>query len=473
MISEAHIHAFYAMLDSKSVSTDQEEIEPHLHEWRDKFKGSSNLLLKPSSVQDVSRIVKYCNEHSLAIVPQGGNTGLVGGGIAGLESKRAEIILSTKRIKNHIAVDDRDYSITADAGYTVAELETEATRFSRHFPLSLASEGSCTLGGIISTNAGGVHVVRYGTTRDLILGIEAVLPNGEIFSDLSTLRKDNTGYDLKQLLIGAEGTLGIITKASMKLVPVENNITTAWIAVQSAENALDILSRVKEGFSETLSAFEIMPLSGINMVLEHIEGTRPVLEGNHPWYILLELGTSSENTPLQTMLENKLADFIDAGLVEDAVIAKSISERADFWKLRESMSEAQKHEGGSIKHDISVPVAKVPEFLNIANEAISKHFPDARPTPFGHLGDGNLHYNIMQPKDADKATFLGEWQRMNEIVHDITVSFGGSISAEHGIGTLKKGELSRLKPATEIAAMRAIKQALDPNNIMNPGALFI
>jgi FAD/FMN-containing dehydrogenase len=472
MITDNHIKAFQAFLDAKAVSTDAQELAPHLVEWRDKFKGASNLLLKPSTTDEVAKIITYCNEHRLAIIPQGGNTGLVGGGIPGLDESRPEILLSMKRMRRNIQVSKSDYSITADAGLTVSELEAAAIEHDRHFPLSLASEGSCTLGGIISTNAGGVHVVRYGTTRALVLGIEAVLPNGEIFSDLSTLRKDNTGYDLKQLLIGAEGTLGIITKASMQLVPIEHNRLTAWLAIKTPSDALILLSKIKEQFSDMLSAFELMPDIGLDMVLKHITGTRAPISTKAPWYVLMELGTNNQRIPLQSLMEAWLGNTMETGILEDAAIASSLQDRDDFWRLRETMSEAQKHEGGSIKHDISVPVDKVPEFLTVANKAIADNFAGARPTPFGHLGDGNLHYNIMQPTGADKDAFLSNWQSMNEMVHDIVVSYGGSISAEHGIGTMKKDELKRVKPKAEIATMKAIKQAFDPNNIMNPGALF-
>jgi FAD/FMN-containing dehydrogenase len=472
MIDQKHIDQFKAMLDAQAVSTDPDEIAPHLTEWRDKFQGKTNLLLKPSSTEEVAKIVQYCNEHLLPIVPQGGNTGLVGGGIPGLETGRTEILLSTKRMKHQLDVNPKDYSFTADAGFTVAEIEGRALEHNRHFPLSLASEGSCTLGGVLSTNAGGVHVVRYGNTRDLALGIEAVLPNGDIYSDLSPLRKDNTGYNLKHLLIGAEGTLGIITKASMKLVPIEHQKLTAWLVVKNPENALEILSIIKEQYSEMLSAFELMPDNGLQMVLRHIPGTRAALKSQSAWYVLLELGSNNTSLPLQNLIETTFSHMLDNGLILDAAIANSLQDRDDFWRLREAMSEAQKHEGGSIKHDISVPVGKVPEFLRTANAAIEKHFPGARPTPFGHLGDGNLHYNIMQPEGTDKAEFLENWQAMNTMVHDITVSLGGSISAEHGIGTLKKSELMRVKSPAEMAAMRAIKKALDPNGILNPGALF-
>ncbi len=473
MIANTHINHFKALFDEQTVCTDQHEIAPHLVEWRDKFKGASNLLLKPKSTIDTAKIINYCNEHSLALVPQGGNTGLVGGGIAGLNSERPEIILSTKRLRTELNIAKEDYSLTADAGFTVAELEAAAAKNDRHFPLSLASEGSCTLGGIISTNAGGVHVVRYGTTRDLVLGIEAVLPNGEIFTDLGTLRKDNTGYDLKHLLIGAEGTLGIITKASMKLVPIEQKKVTAWLAIDTPTNALKVLSDIKEHHNEMLSAFELMCHSGLEMVINHIPNTRGPMKTKSEWYVLLELGTSNKNINLHTIAEASLSALLEKSLIRDAVIATSLKAREDFWRLREAMSEAQKHEGGSIKHDISLPVDKVPSFLDTANRAICEHFPGARPTPFGHLGDGNLHYNIMQPASVKKDNFLANWSSMNELVHDIVLKFEGSISAEHGIGTLKKSELARVKPATEIDMMKAIKKALDPNNILNPGALFL
>ncbi|TNE61282.1 MAG: FAD-binding oxidoreductase [Alphaproteobacteria bacterium] len=471
MIDPKHMDALIKIAGPGGASQDAAELAPHLTEWRDKFQGNCPLMLMPADTKTLSAIVRYCQEHRINIVPQGGNTGLVGGGTPGLEG-RDEILVSTKRMNRILAVDAEDFSITAEAGAPVAALQAAAADVDRLFPLSLASEGSCTAGGVISTNAGGVHVLRYGTTRALVLGIEAVLPTGEIVNSLSSLRKDNTGYNLAQLLVGAEGTLGIVTKATFKLSPPERQKHTCWLAVESPAVALKLLSSLREATGDRVSAFELMPRGGLEMVFSHIPGARDPLDAPYPWCVLTDVATSRPDPGLATALEAWLEAELDAGRILDGAIAATVGQGQDFWRLRESMSEAQKHEGGSIKHDISVPVSKVPAFLAEATAAIEAGYPGSRTTPFGHLGDGNIHFNIMQPKGGDKQAFLAQWEAMNAMVHDIVVSMGGSISAEHGIGTLKRDELTRLKPPAELAAMRAIKAALDPNNILNPGVLF-
>ncbi|MFC4348452.1 FAD-binding oxidoreductase [Kordiimonas lipolytica] len=471
MIDQAHIDALIVLAGPKGATTDANEVAPHLREWRDKFNGKTPLMLMPSDAETVSKLVRYCNDHQIAIVPQGGNTGLVGGGIPGLEG-RNEVLFSTKRLRGSIAVDPDDMTITADAGYTVAELQAAAAEHDLLFPLSLASEGSCTAGGVVSTNAGGVHVVRYGTTRALTLGIEAVLPDGSIMNDLSALRKDNTGYDLTQLLVGAEGTLGIITRVSFKLAPAEKQLHSCWLAVDSPTDALKLLRSARQATGDRVSAFELMPRYGVELVLNHIPGTSDPLAAPYDWYVLTDIASSSIDPALETQVSDWLEHEIAAGTIKDGVVASTLAQREALWRLRETMSEAQKHEGGSIKHDISVPVSKVPDFLTVAGKAVMNGWPGARLTPFGHLGDGNIHFNVMQPADADKEAFLGSWEAMNALVHDIVTKFGGSISAEHGIGTLKRAEMKRLKDPAQLQAMRAIKKALDPHNIMNPGALL-
>lgn len=471
MIDPHHISALTKLAGPYGATQDPDTLEPHLREWRDKFFGNTPLMLMPETTEQVSAILAYCNNHSIDIVAQGGNTGLVGGGTPGLEG-RQQILLSSKRMRGVLSVDTADMSVTASAGYTVAELQAIAEEKDLLFPLSLASEGSCTVGGVVSTNAGGVHVVRYGTTRALTLGLEAVLPGGDVIDDLSSLRKDNTGYDLSQLFVGAEGTLGVVTAATFRLVPPERHKYTCWLAVSSPADALWLLRRAREATGDRISVYELMPRIGLDFVFKHINGIRDPLGAPYPWYVLLEVASSDPTDKLGVRLEQWLEQEMEEDALLDGTVAATMAQAADFWRVRESMSEAQKHEGGSIKHDISVPVSKVPEFLKAASKAVVDHFPGSRLTPFGHLGDGNIHFNVMQPLDADKNTFLAQWEEMNQLVHDIVVAFGGSISAEHGIGTLKRDELARLKPPAHIAAMRAIKQALDPKGIMNPGVLF-
>ncbi|NVJ98302.1 MAG: FAD-binding oxidoreductase [Alphaproteobacteria bacterium] len=471
MISATHIDVLLNIAGSGSATIDADTIAPHLKEWRDKFEGKTPLMLTPRTTEEAAKQIHYCSQHGVALVPQGGNTGLVGAGIPGL-GDRDEVLISTKKLRTHLHLDADDLTVTADAGFTVAELQAAAAEHGLLFPLSLASEGSCTVGGVVSTNAGGVHVVRYGTTRALTLGVEAVMPDGSVIDETSGLRKDNTGYKLSQLLIGAEGTLGVVTRATFRLYPAEVQRQTCWLAVGTPADALTLLNSARKATGDRVSAFELMPAFGLELVLKHIPNTRPPLAGQFPWHVLMDVASSSPDPALEARLEEWLASNMEAGLIKDGTTASSLAQIEALWRLRESMSEAQKHEGGSIKHDVAVPVSKVPAFLQRAGQAIETHYPGARLTAFGHLGDGNIHFNVMQPAGADKAAFLSSWDAMNELVHDIVAEFGGSISAEHGIGTLKKEELARLKPASSLVAMKAIKAALDPNNIMNPGVLF-
>lgn len=471
MLDQLHLDVLTELAGPNGATTDPDIIAPHLREWRDKFQGKTPLMLMPNNAETAAKIIKYCNKHCISLVPQGGNTGLVGGNTPGLKG-RNEILISTKRLRNKIEVNPVDFSITADAGFSVAELQTAAANFDLLFPLSLASEGSCTVGGIVSTNAGGVHVIRYGTTRALTLGLEMVLPNGDIVDELSSLRKDNTGYNLSQLFIGAEGTLGFVSRATFKLAPPERHIISCWLAVKSPTDALSLLNSLKEACGERVSAFELMPQFGLDLVLRHIPNTIDPLGGTYPWYVLTDIATSKKDTALEKSVSDWLEVNLESGLIEDGAIATSLAQRQSFWHLRESMSEAQKHEGGSIKHDIAVSVSQVPAFLQTAGDAILSKFPGSRLTAFGHLGDGNIHFNVMQPEGANRDHFLANWSEMNKLVHDIVMSFNGSISAEHGIGSLKASELERVKPKANLKAMHAIKSALDPKNIMNPGVLI-
>lgn len=471
MIKPDHIAKLSEFVGDKGTTTDPHDLTPFVTEWRDKFIGQTPLMLSPKNTEEAAKIIRYCNQHKIPIVPQGGNTGLVGGGIAGLDNAQ-EILLSTRRMNAEPTVNPSDFTLVAEAGCTVATMQEAATEQGRLFGLSLASEGSCTAGGIAATNAGGVHVIRYGTTRAMVLGIEAILPDGTLIDELSGLRKNNTGYPLSQLLIGAEGTLGLITRICFRLFPQELSRATAWLAVPSPQDALKLLSKAREISEDQVSVFELMNRSALEFTYQHIPGTRDPLGDISPWYVLIETASSAENSAvddrMQTLLETALAD----GLITDGAVAQSLDQRKLFWRNRESISEAQKLEGGSIKHDVSVPLGQIAAFIQSATRALHSSFPGVRVTPFGHLGDGNLHFNVMQPKDADKVAFLNQWEAMNKLVHDEVITHGGSISAEHGIGVLKKAELLRTKPAAEIAAMKAIKKAFDPNRIMNPRCLF-
>jgi len=443
-------------------SDDPAEIAPHLEEWRSKYRGSSSLLLRPSMTEQVSAILAICNETRVPIVPQGGNTGLVGGQIP----FHGEVLLSLSRMNRVRHVDAEGMSMVAEAGAILADVQRAADDAGCLFPLSLAAEGSCTIGGNISTNAGGVNVLRYGNMRELVLGLEVVLADGRVLDLMRALRKDNTGYDLKQLFIGAEGTLGVVTAAVLKLFPKPQERVTVFAAVENPKMALALLSRLQDATGGLVSAFEIMPCIGLEFVLAHIPQTSDPLSAPSPWYVLIE-ATSAAHFDLQTIVERSLE-----GMVDDAVIASSEAQRENLWRLRESMSEAQKKEGGSIKHDVSVPVASVSEFLEVATRAVLEHIPDARPVPFGHVGDGNIHFNISVPKGGDSQAFLARWDEIARIVHDIVHRFSGSISAEHGIGVMKRNEIARYKSAAEIETMRAIKRSLDPNNILNPGKVL-
>ncbi|MBO6503340.1 MAG: FAD-binding oxidoreductase [Kordiimonadaceae bacterium] len=471
MIDQHHLDALGNIVGPKgSVSESADQI-PFVTEWRDKFVGKTPLVLQPQSTSEVSQILAYCNRNKISVVPQGGNTGLVGGGIPGLDGS-SEILLSTRRMQSIIEVDALGATITAEAGVTVSELQGAAAEKGLLFGLSLASEGSCTAGGVFSTNAGGVHVIRYGTTRDMTLGVEAVLADGSIINELSGLRKDNTGFAISNLFAGAEGTLGIVTKVCFRLFPAERSRSTAWLAVPSPAAALELLSLAKEVSEDQVSVFELMCRQALEFTFRHIDGCRDPLSTQSEWYVLLETASTNADSDNESRKAQILEMALSKGLVSDGALAQSLQQRQDFWRVRESISEAQKLEGGSIKHDISLPLRHLPEFVVEASNALARKFPGCRVTPFGHLGDGNLHFNVMQPANTDKHAFLDQWEPMNQLVHDLVTQYGGSISAEHGIGVLKKNELRRLKPVAELGAMRAIKSALDPNNILNPRCLF-
>ena len=452
------------VVGAKGCSEDPREIAPRVEEWRGSYKGNTPLLLKPATTEDVSRILAICNETSTAIVPQGGNTGLVGGQIP----FNGEILLCLTRMNRVRNTDRAGANMTVEAGLTLAGAQAAASDAEMYFPLSLASEGSATIGGNLSTNAGGVHVLRYGMARELLLGLEVVLADGHVLNMLRSLRKDNTGYNLKELFLGAEGTLGIITAATLKLFPKPEETVTAFAAVRSPAEAVALLAAMQRATGGLISAFELLPKIGMQLVIDHIPGTRNPLTTPSDWYVLIE-ATSGAHFDLAEVVETGLSE---AGLTSDASIASSEQQRADIWKLRESISEAQKKEGASLKHDIAVPVASIPDFIAKATAAVLTAVPGARPVTFGHLGDGNLHFNFNAPKGGDGPNFLARRADVARIVHDIVRDFGGSFSAEHGIGVMKRDELLRYKSAAEIDVMRALKRTLDPKNILNPGKMF-
>lgn len=447
--------------------TDPAAQAPYLTEWRGRWTGATPLVLRPGSTDEVAAIVRLACETGTKLVPQGGNTGLVGGQIP--DPGGTEILVSLTRLRGLARHDGADGAVIAGAGVTLREVQDFAARQDRLFPLSLAAEGTATIGGALSANAGGTGVIAYGTARALCLGLEAVLPDGSVISTLSGLAKDNTGYDLKNLLIGAEGTLGIITAATLKLFPRPRAVATAWAGLASVDAALALLARA--GAQARVTGFEFASRAVLDMVLAHVPGTRDPLSARHDWLVLVEIASDRPEN-LGLALETVLADAAGAGEIEDAVLAKSEAERAQLWRLREAMSEAQKGEGASLKHDVAVPVGLVPAFLRHATMAALGVAPGSRPVPFGHLGDGNVHFNITQPKGGDASAFLALRDAMEDAIHGEALKLGGTVSAEHGIGVAKKDWLVRQKGEGAIAAMRAIKAALDPKGIMNPGKVL-
>lgn len=443
------------------------EMAPYLVERRDLFHGRAAAVLRPATTAEISAILKIAHETGTAVVPQGGNTGLTGGQIP--DESGAEIVLSLARMNRLRGLDVANNTMTVDAGVTLAAAQEAAKEADRLFPLSLASEGSCQIGGNLSTNAGGTQVLRYGTARDLVLGLEVVLANGDIWDGLRGLRKDNTGYDLKQLFLGSEGTLGIITGAVLKLFPRPRSVETVFAAVTDVGAAVELLRLCESLSGGQVSTFELVPRIGLDFVLRHIEGASDPLADVSPWYVLIEMTAGMALAHLGETMEAALEEALDRGFVTDAAMARSEAQRGDFWRLREVLSDVQRKEGGSIKHDVSVPVSSMAAFIARASEAVTARLPGVRPVPFGHIGDGNVHFNLSQPDGMDKAAFLALWGEMNAIVHGIVREMGGSISAEHGVGKLKRDEIAATKSPVEMAAMRALKRALDPKGILNPG----
>jgi FAD/FMN-containing dehydrogenase len=458
---------FIAIVGDKHAITDPQAQAPYLLEMRDMFHGHTPVVLRPGSVAEVAEIIKLANETSTPIVPQGGNTGLVGGQIA----EHGEIVLSLNRLDRIREVDPVSNTMTCEAGVTLQRAREAAAEVDRLYPQLLPSEGTCTIGGNLSTNAGGTAALAHGIARSHALGIEVVLADGRVLHNLNKLKKDNTGYDLKNLFIGAEGTLGVITAAVLRLVPRPRAVETAFVGVPSPEAALDLLGLATERTAGGVTSFELMLRLGIELVLRHGAGCRDPLPEKHPWYVLIEL-SSQARSGLRAVMEEILAEGLERGLIEDATIADSLEQGKMFWRIRELFGEVQRHEGGSIKHDISVPVAAVPAFISEASAAVIKLIPGSRPLPFGHLGDGNIHYNVAQPVGADKADFLGRWDEVNAVVFDVVAKHGGSISAEHGIGVIKRDLLPKVKDPVAFDLMRTLKRTLDPKGILNPGKVL-
>jgi FAD/FMN-containing dehydrogenase len=459
-----------ALLGEAAVLADPQGMAPFLTDWRGRYSGHARCVVKPANTGEVASAVELITACGAPVVPQGGNTGLCGG--ATPDASGDAVVVNLSRMNRIRALDAANNTITAEAGCLLAQVQEAAASADRLFPLSLAAEGSCEIGGNLSTNAGGVHVLRYGNARELVLGLEVVLPDGRIWDGLRGLRKDNTGYDLKHLFVGAEGTLGIITAAVLKLFPRPRATAVAWLAIDSPAAAVELLGRLRARFGERVTAFELIGRSALDLVLKNIPGARDPLATPAPWSLLVELSETQPDFDIAQALERALAGEIEAGRILDAAIASSLAQVEALWRLRENCSEAQKVEGISIKHDVSVPVSRIPDFLERADAALRAAFPGVRIVAFGHVGDGNLHYNLSKPQAAANAEFIALTPQANRIVHDIVADLGGSISAEHGIGQLKRGEILRYKSAVEMELMRAVKKALDPRNLMNPGKVL-
>jgi len=473
-MNDAWIDSLATIVGKANVLRTAPDMAPFLTDWRGRYSGQAICVVRPGSSLEAAQVVTACVAAKVAIVPQGGNTGLVGGATpcAPASHPRGEVVVSLGRMNRILAVDLDNNTISVEAGCILQQVQEVAEAAGRLFPLSLAAEGSATIGGNLSTNAGGVQVLRYGNMRELTLGLEVVLADGRIWNGLRGLRKDNTGYDLKHLFIGAEGTLGLITAAVLKLFPLPRASATAWAALPDPAAAVALLARLRARCGERVSAFEIVGRPALDLVLAHIPEARDPLEASHDWQALVELTDIDASANPGAMLETLLADEIEAGRLLDAVIAQNEAQVQALWNLRENISAAQKIEGLSIKHDISVPISNIATFIARADAALEQAFPGVRIVCFGHIGDGNLHYNLSKPATKENRAFIAETEAINMIVHDLAHGLGGSISAEHGLGQLKRVEIRRYKSEVEMDLMRAVKLALDPLGLMNPGKML-
>ena len=452
------------------ILTDAADIAPYLTDHRKLYQGRALAVIVPRSVEQISRLLRFCNENRIGVVPHGGNTGYCGG--ATPDESGNQVVVSMRRMNRIRGVDALNYSLVAEAGCILADVQRAADEAERFFPLSLGSEGTCQIGGNLSTNAGGLSVLRYGMMRELVLGLEVVLADGRVLSSLGALRKDNTGYDIKSLFLGAEGTLGIITAASVKLFPKIRSSATALVAVPKVRAAVDLLARLREASGDRISSFELIPRIGIELTTQHIPGVIDPLQQPYSWYVLCELTSARAADPLDTIMEEALGAALEDGLVLDAALARNERERAALWKLRETIPEAQRIDGASLKHDISVTITALPDFVERASRWVEDNVPEGRLVIYGHVGDGNLHFNLNQAPGSDRNIFLAREPAIKRAIHDLVSEFGGSFSAEHGIGRLKVGELEHYAAPVEIDLMRAVKKALDPNGVLNPGKVL-
>ena len=462
------ISAVRGRLGDKAVVTDPEALAPWLTDWRGRFQGAAPAMLEPRTTKEVAEMVGLAGHHGVPLVPQGGNTSMVGG--ATPPEDGSALILSLRRMNRLRSLDAEANLAVVEAGMILAEFHGRAAQAGRRFPLTLGARGSCTMGGLIATNAGGTQVLRFGTMRSLVAGVEAVLADGSIHDGLSALKKDNRGYSLDHLLVGSEGTLAIITAASLRLVPAIAGRAVAWVGLPSPMQALELL-RFLEEQTDRIEGFEIVPGESLARVLEHIPGTRSPLAGQHPWHVLIEATHESGHDDIGALLEPLLAQALDAGLADDGVLAASEAQAEAFWRIRDSISEAERAAGPSTAHDISVPVAAMPRFMLEAAGEVERAFPGTHASGFGHLGDGNVHFHVRAPQGASPGWYGDQAVAITRLVHDLVTAAGGSISAEHGIGQMKLEELERVAPAGRVETLRSIKRALDPKGLMNPGKL--
>jgi D-lactate dehydrogenase (cytochrome) len=458
------------LLGADSVLTVSTDLEPYLVDHRHLYQGRTPAVVMPRTVDQVSQVLFFCHEHLIGVVPHGGNTSYCGG--ATPDESGTQVVLSLRKLNRIRGIDPLNWSMVAEAGCILADVQRAADEAERFFPLSLGSEGSCQIGGNLSTNAGGTNVVRYGMMRDQVLGLEVVLADGRVLSTLNTLRKDNTGYDIKSLFLGAEGTLGVITAASLKLYPKVRSSATAFVAVPNVRAAVALLSELREESGDCVSSFELIPRIGVDLTTIHIDGVTDPFSDIYEWYVLIELTSSRFVDRLEAVLEGVLTGALERKLVFDAVLAKNEREREAFWRLRENIPEAQRLDGASLKHDVSLPIVVLPEFVERGAAWVKEHVPEGRLVAYGHVGDGNLHFNLNQAPDTDRDAFLAREPETRRAIHDLVRDFGGSFSAEHGIGRLKVGELERYASPVELELMRAVKRAFDPNGILNPGKIF-